>query len=88
MHFEHAALTEPLACVVRGLEESGAVRGRRMAVIGAGPIGLMFMHAASWRGSRDCGGEAQGPGGDGEAFGARQVVRLAEGVDVVAAVRD
>src|SRR5271154_3086924 len=32
---EHAALTEPLACVVRGLEESGARPGDTLAVIGA-----------------------------------------------------
>jgi L-iditol 2-dehydrogenase len=43
----HAALTEPLACVVRGLEESGARAGDSMIVIGAGPIGLMFIHAAA-----------------------------------------
>jgi L-iditol 2-dehydrogenase len=48
--FEHAALTEPLACVVRGLEESGAQPGDSMAVIGAGPIGLLFIHAAALAG--------------------------------------
>lgn len=48
--FEHAALTEPLACVVRGLEESGARPGDSMIVIGAGPIGLMFLHAAALAG--------------------------------------
>lgn len=48
--FEHGALTEPLACVVRGLEESGVKRGDSMIVIGAGPIGLMFMHAAELSG--------------------------------------
>src|ERR1700723_1298239 len=47
---EHAALTEPLACVMRGLEESGAQAGDTMVVIGAGPIGLMFMHAAELAG--------------------------------------
>ena len=47
---EHAALTEPLACVVRGLEESGAVAGDIMVVLGAGPIGLMFLHAATLAG--------------------------------------
>jgi len=50
MPFAHAALTEPLACVVRGLEESGAKAGDTMIVIGAGPIGLMFMHAAALAG--------------------------------------
>jgi L-iditol 2-dehydrogenase len=48
--FEHAALTEPLACVVRGLEESGARAGDSMIVIGAGPIGLMLMHVAALAG--------------------------------------
>src|SRR5271170_4196786 len=50
--FEFAALTEPLACVVRGLEESGARPGDTIAVIGAGPIGLMFIHAAELSGLR------------------------------------
>jgi len=50
MKFEHAALTEPLACVMRGMEESGAKRGDTMIVIGAGPIGLMFIHAAALAG--------------------------------------
>ena len=49
---EHAALTEPLACVIRGLEESGARAGDTMVVIGAGPIGLMFLHAAQLSGVR------------------------------------
>ena len=47
---EYAALTEPLACVIRGLEESGAKAGDSMIVIGAGPIGLMFIHAAALAG--------------------------------------
>ncbi len=47
---EHAALTEPLACVLRGLEESRAQRGDTMAVIGAGPIGLLIIHAAALAG--------------------------------------
>src|SRR5260370_39292189 len=33
---EHAALTEPLACVVRGLEESGDQADDTMVLIGAG----------------------------------------------------
>ena len=44
---EHAALTEPLACVLRGLEESGTRAGDSLAVLGAGPIGLLFVHAAA-----------------------------------------
>jgi L-iditol 2-dehydrogenase len=50
--YEHAALTEPLACVIRGLEESNAQAGDTLVIIGAGPIGLMFMHAAQIAGLR------------------------------------
>src|SRR5579862_1285944 len=50
MSAEHAALTEPLACVVRGLEESGAKAGQTAIVLGAGPIGLLFIHAAAIEG--------------------------------------
>jgi L-iditol 2-dehydrogenase len=45
--FETAALTEPLACVLRGLHETGIEIGDTVTVIGAGPIGLMFMQVAS-----------------------------------------
>jgi L-iditol 2-dehydrogenase len=50
--FEHAAMTEPLACVVHGFNQTGAQAGDTMAVIGAGPIGLMFMQVAKVRGLR------------------------------------
>ncbi len=36
-------MVEPLACVVRGVEESWIGRGQSVAVIGTGPIGLMFV---------------------------------------------
>ncbi len=49
---EHAALTEPLACVVLGLEETNARAGDTLAVIGAGPIGLLFIHTAALAGMR------------------------------------
>ena len=50
--FEHAALTEALACVVRGLDECAPQLGDTIAIIGAGPIGLMFMHVAQLAGLR------------------------------------
>ena len=85
---EHAALTEPLACVIRGLEESGAKAGDSMIVIGAGPIGLMFIHAAALTGvdviavvKREDQVETA------KLFGARQVVRIEEGADTVEAAR-
>ena len=44
--FEAAAIAEPLACVLRGLHETGAQIGDSVVVIGGGPIGLMFMQVA------------------------------------------
>ncbi|WP_260741697.1 zinc-dependent alcohol dehydrogenase [Tunturiibacter lichenicola] len=85
---EFAALTEPLACVVRGLEESGAQAGDTMVVIGAGPIGLMFMHVAELAGAhviavvkREDQVEAA------RLFGASSVVQVGAVEDVVAATR-
>ena len=44
--FGDAALTEPLACVVQGVEDCQLRAGQRVLVIGAGPIGLMFVALA------------------------------------------
>jgi L-iditol 2-dehydrogenase len=88
MPFAYAALTEPLACVIRGLEESGASAGDTMVVIGAGPIGLMFMHAAELAGVHVIAVvKREDQVASATLFGARNVVRMQEGVDVVAAVR-
>jgi L-iditol 2-dehydrogenase len=86
--FEHAALTEPLACVVRGLEESGAQAGDTMVVIGAGPIGLMFMHVAELAGVKVIAVvKREDQIATAKLFGASQVVHLATVDDVVAATR-
>jgi L-iditol 2-dehydrogenase len=50
--YQDAALVEPLACVVRGLEETGLRAGDDIAVIGLGPIGLMFVRLAKLYGAR------------------------------------
>ncbi len=39
---EVAAMVEPLACCIRGVERAGVVAGDHVAVLGAGPIGLML----------------------------------------------
>jgi L-iditol 2-dehydrogenase len=41
--FEEAAITEPLACVLHGVEEANVKLGDTVAVIGAGPIGLLHL---------------------------------------------
>ena len=85
---EHAALTEPLACVVRGLEESGARAGDTMVVIGAGPIGLMFMHVAELAGVNVIAVVKQEDQIDAaKVFGAGCVVQVSAVEDVVAATR-
>ncbi|HWQ53254.1 MAG TPA: zinc-binding dehydrogenase [Bryobacteraceae bacterium] len=50
--YQDAALVEPLACVVRGLDETGPHAGDTVAVIGLGPIGLMFVRLAKLYGAR------------------------------------
>jgi L-iditol 2-dehydrogenase len=50
--FEDAALTEPLACVLRGIHETGIHPGDTVVVIGCGPIGLKFIRILSSRGVR------------------------------------
>jgi len=86
--FEHAALTEPLACTVRGLEESGAKAGDSMVVIGAGPIGLMFIHVAELSGVDVIAVvKRKDQIETAKLFGARQVVRIGAGEDAVAAVQ-
>jgi L-iditol 2-dehydrogenase len=50
--YQDAALIEPLACVMRGLEETHIRPGDNVAVIGLGPIGLMFVRLAKIYGAR------------------------------------
>ena len=41
--YEEAAIAEPLACVLHGVEEAGVKFGDTVAIIGAGPIGLLHL---------------------------------------------
>ncbi len=85
---DHAPMTAPLAGVVRGMEESGARAGDTMAVIGAGPIGLMFIHAAHLNGLRVIAAvKREDQIAAARRFGAAEVVRIADGVDTISAVR-
>jgi L-iditol 2-dehydrogenase len=43
---EVAALVEPLACCLHGIERAGIAPGQTVAVLGVGPIGLMLSAAA------------------------------------------
>jgi len=50
--YQDAALVEPLACVLRGLEETSVRPGDTVVVLGLGPIGLMFVRLAHVLGAR------------------------------------
>jgi L-iditol 2-dehydrogenase len=85
---EHAALTEPLACALHGLEDSNPRPGDRVAVIGGGPLGLMIMHVAALAGctviavvKHDAQVEAA------TALGVAHVIQITATDDAVAAVR-
>lgn len=54
---ELAAMTEPLACCLKGIEAAGIDAGDRVAVVGLGPIGLMLAACA-----RDAGARVTGVG--------------------------
>ncbi len=71
MPSEVAALVEPLACCLHGVEQAGVRAGDSVAVLGLGPIGLMLCACIA-----DAGGRPIGVGGRPErralapAFGA------------------
>ncbi len=48
--FQDAAMVEPLACVLRGIHETGIQPGDTTVVIGCGPIGLKFIRVLANRG--------------------------------------
>ena len=87
--FEHAALTEPLACVIRGLEESQAAANQAAIVLGAGPIGLLFIHAASLLGLHVVAVvKRKDQVATARHFGAEQVLRVSDVSDPIAAARE
>ena len=86
--FEFAALTEPLACVIRGLEESNSSAGQTVIVLGAGPIGLLFIHAASLLGLHVIAVvKRKDQIATARHFGAEQALRISDVPDPVAAAR-
>jgi len=69
---EVAAMVEPLACCLRGAERAEVEQGDRVAILGAGPIGLMLAACVA-----DAGGTAEVVGGRTER---RELVPVFGGV--------
>lgn len=51
-NFQDAALIEPLACALKGVDDSGARAGDTVVVIGLGPLGMLLIKCAKLRGAR------------------------------------
>jgi len=87
--YHDAALAEPLACVVRGFEECAPHEGDTIAIIGLGPIGLMFVKLAKLWGCRVVAvGRRQQQLARAQALGADELVVAGEHSDPVKAIRN
>ena len=49
--FEEASFTEPLACCLNGILRANVTLGSKVAILGAGPIGLLHLQLAKLRGA-------------------------------------
>jgi L-iditol 2-dehydrogenase len=87
--YQDAALVEPLACVMRGLEESGVKPGDTVAIIGLGPIGMMFVRLAKavYNARVIAIGRRRSQLDRAAGMGADEVVLNEEGSDVVTPVQ-
>jgi L-iditol 2-dehydrogenase len=86
--FADAALTEPLACVVQGVEDTRLATGQKVLILGAGPIGLMFAALA-----RELGvvvtvaGRRAARLTAAQKLGAARVIDIGDGTDLVSKIR-
>jgi L-iditol 2-dehydrogenase len=86
--FRDAALTEPLACVVQGVEDLKLCAGQKVLVLGAGPIGLMFIALAKNIGCEvTVAGRRAARLAAAKKLGAAQVIDIGDGAELVSKVR-
>ncbi len=87
--YQDAALVEPLSCVMRGLEETGVRPSDSVAVIGLGPIGMMFVRLATsvYRARVIAVGRRQQQLDRAVRLGASETVLNDEGADPISLVR-
>jgi len=89
LSYQDAALIEPMACVLRGLEECAVQSGDTVAVLGLGPIGLMFVRLAKVMGARVIAiGRRPMQLERAVRMGADEAISSAATTDIVSAVRN
>ena len=87
--FRDAALVEPLACVVQGIEDVKARAGQHLLLLGAGPIGLMFVALAKSLGCTvTVAGRRAARLAAAKKLGADHVIDIGDGENLVAKVRE
>ena len=87
--FRDAALTEPLACVVQGIEDLKVTAGQKVLVIGAGPIGLMFVALAKHLGCDvTVAGRRAARLEAAQKLGAARVIDIGDGTGLAAKIRE
>ena len=86
--FADAALAEPLACVVQGIEDLDLRAGQTVLVLGAGPIGLMFIALAKSLGCKvSAAGRGQNRLQAARRLGAEHVFDVGRDGDVLKAIQ-
>ena len=87
--FKDAALVEPLACVVQGIEDVKLRAGQHVLVLGAGPIGLMFVALAKELGCEvTVAGRRAARLDAARKLGSDHVIDIGDGIDLVDKVRE
>lgn len=86
--FEIAALTEPVACVVRAVETLQLQRGEHLAILGCGLMGTIFVQLAKAQGAHVTAiGRSRDKLARAKAVGADQTLSVFDHSDVVSAAR-
>ncbi|SPJ33004.1 L-idonate 5-dehydrogenase [Kushneria phyllosphaerae] len=80
LSLKRAALTEPLAVALHGINVAGGVEGKRVLVCGSGPIGLLTAAAALAKGAREVTATDvfEGPLERARALGVHHTIRIGE----------
>ena len=87
--FRDAALVEPLACVVQGVEDAKLRAGQHLLILGAGPIGLMFVALARHLGCHITVAGRRAPRLEAaRRLGAAHVIDIGDGRSMVKRIRD